>query len=75
MTCKKGNQQKQSQSVGTDLSPIVTAESHHCLPNIGMTKNVQVEIMNTVIKRWADPAIPFYMRYYLNLRLETFRKD
>ena len=31
--------------------------------------------MSIIIKRWADPAIPFYQRYYLNLRLETFRKD
>ena len=32
--------------------------------------------MSIIIKRWADPAIPFYyMRYYLNLRFETFHKQ
>ena len=49
----------------------------HCIGNIWFmgAKNVLVEIINTIIKRWADPAIPFYMRYYLNFCLETFRKD
>jgi len=40
-----------------------------------ITKNIAVEDCEYYNKKMGrDPAIPFYMRYYLNLRLETFHK-